>query len=173
MIKRIVTLALMSLTWTILLPSGAWAQERQERPPGPFDQGQITGTISGGTSVGSGDTYLVIGAAIGYFVLDGLELGVEVESWLLADPTINKLSPRARYIFYMVPHLQPYLQTFYRHWFVSDQDDLDTVGGGAGVAFVSSRNFYVGGGVVHEIVVSSCEVDCSETYPEFFIGASF
>lgn len=151
----------------ICLPTLARAQDR-ERPPTPYDQGSIRGAITGGTS----GSYVVLGGGIGYFVVDGLEVGVDMDVWFANDPTITKLSPSLRYFFWMVPVINPYITGFYRHWFVSDAPDLDSVGGSAGIAYVSGGRFFAGGGVVYERLLS-CERDCDDIYPEFFVGASF
>jgi hypothetical protein len=148
--------------------------EERQRPPGPYDEGRIRVSLNGGSAGTTNNRYFVIGAGLGYFVLDGLEVGVAVESWLGGDPTITKLSPQARYIFHMIPYVNPYFGGFYRHWFIAGgHDDVDTLGGRMGLAIVTGPHMFAGGGVVHEVIVSACADNCSETYPEFFVSLAF
>ena len=63
---------------------------------------------------------------------------------------------------------------FYKHWFIgSDYVDVDTIGGQVGVMYVAGRGFFVGGGVAHEVIISECDQDCSDTYPEIHFSISF
>lgn len=141
---------------------------------GPFDQGRIRVSLSGGSGGGFGNRYFVIGAGVGVFVLDGLEVGVDSDHWFGEDPAISKLSTQVRYVVVAVPVVSPYIGVLYKHWFIgSDFDDVDTVGGRLGFFYVADEHFFVGGGVVHEIIVSDCEEDCSETYPEIVFSVTF
>jgi hypothetical protein len=157
----------------VVPPAATPEPSEPPRPPGPYDQGRIRVSLNGGTSGTSNNRYFVLGAGLGYFVLDGMELGLAVESWLGGDPTITKLSPQARYIFHMIPYVNPYFGGFYRHWFVAGFDDVDTLGGRAGLALITGPHAFAGAGVVHEVIVSECADDCTETYPEFFVSLAF
>jgi len=175
---------LVPLALTLTLSAGrAWAQQApqqahpqaqvSERPPTPFDQGRIRVNLTGSTGGSSNNRYFVIGAGVGYFVFDGLEVGASVESWLGGDPTITKLGPEVRYIVFQIPYIHPYAGGFYNHWFVHDFDDVDTLGARGGIAIVTGPNLVAGGGVVYEVIVSECEDDCSDVYPEFFVSLAF
>lgn len=143
--------------------------------PGPFAEGSLRLSIIAGAGGGFGNDYLVLGAGLGSYVLDGLEVGAEYEQWFLADPMIGKLSPQARYVLWFVPVLKPYVGTFYRHWFISDGfDDVDTVGARAGAFYVSGGGSYFGLGVVYEKILD-CQGsgdDCSDVYPELVLAIS-
>ncbi len=90
---------------------------------------------------------------------------------------MHRLSPGLRYVFHMVPVIKPYVGGFYRHTFVNDYDDLNSLGARAGIYFApKGGGFYVGGGAVYEHLLgctSSTFVDCDDVYPEIFVGASF
>ena len=56
-----------------------------------------------GVVLGSGsafnDDYLILGVGVGYYVVDGLELGIDLHHCFSGDPSITKLSPQIRYVF--------------------------------------------------------------------------
>jgi hypothetical protein len=154
-----------------------------EEPPsrsdaGPFSRGSVRLSVLLGTGSSVTDTYLILGAGIGYYILDGFEVGLDYEAWILAEPVLNRLSPETRYVFHMVPVLKPYVGVFYRHTFVGEGiEDLDHVGGRLG-AYIMPRmsRTYVGGGAVYERLLDCDDgsfYDCDEVYPEISIGISF
>jgi len=130
----------------------------------------LIGTGSTGT-----DQYMILGAGVGRYLVDGLELGLDYEAWLFGEPTLHRLSPELRYVLHFVPKLQPYVGVFYRHTFVNDYDDLDSVGARAGVIFAPGR-VVLGAGAVYERQLS-CEdgqlLDCDDVYPELTVGVVF
>ena len=153
------------------LPSTAAA----EMDAGPFAEGSIRISAIVGVAQQIDNTAFILGAGAGYYIVDGLELGLEGEYWINSEPSISKISPNARYVLWFVPVLKPYVGAFYRHLFVGAPfDDMDSLGGRAGAFWVSGGGSYFGGGVVHEIYVKGCEGDdCSETYPEIVLSFSF
>lgn len=151
------------------LPLTAHAEE------GPYDQGKIRISVAAGMSSAFGEQYFSLHAGGGYFVLDGLEVGLDVEQWIGPGPSMTKLSPETRYVFHFVPVVKPYLGAFYKHWFVGDGiPDVDTVGGRLGAFFAAfGGHAVIGGGVVGESVVSSCSEDCFSVYPELTFYFTF
>ena len=153
--------------------------QTSEEPPsapsaGPFAQHQVRVAIQGGTAGAFGERYFILGAGAAYYVLDGLEVGVDVESWF-GSPNITKLSPQVRYILHFVPGIKPYIGTFYRHFFISGFEDIDSVGGRAGVYYIAGRQAFIGFGVIHEVFLS-CPASsnvCSNTYPEITLSFTF
>lgn len=154
--------------------SAAPATEEEEGPdPGPFAQWRVR--LSGGAGIVSNfdRTYLALDLGGGVFLLDGLELGLDVQQWLGSGPLVTKLSPQLRYVFWFVPVITPYLGAFYRHWFITDDiDDIDTVGGRLGV-FLARGMVVFGGGAVLEHAFNGCDEDCLFVYPELVLSFSF
>lgn len=162
-----------------LSSSGAAAQQADAaRAPGPFAAGMPRLSLTAGTGWSGTETYFILGVGGGYFFVNGLEVGLDYEAWLGGTPTLQRLSPELRYVFYFVPTVKPYLGTFYRHTFVSDGFvDFDQIGVRGGIYFVPERaHFYGGGGVVYERVLdcrAGVVVDCDSVYPELFLGITF
>lgn len=145
---------------------------------GPFSQGRSRIAISGGSAGGfGGERYLVLGATYGYFLVDGLELGMGAQAWLLGDPSVYTLTPQVRYVLHFVPVLKPYVGGFFSRWFVGgDGDDLSTMGARAGAFYVTGGGGFVGGGVVVETILD-CQLeddaDCTDIYPEIAFSIVF
>ena len=156
-------------------PAPSYDDPRLERGApryrGPFAQGRVRASIIGGAN---GD-YLVLGGGLGYYVLDGLEVGLSSQFWLIGSPRIITLSPQVRYVAYFVPFLKPYAGVFYEHGFVSDNfDDYDSIGGRVGAFWVSGGGSYFGGGAVFEQTLDCPEFrDCFQVLPEVVIAISF
>ena len=142
---------------------------------GPFLQGSQTVSIIAGAGSAFGDDYIILGGGYGYYVIDGLELGIDAQFWLSGDPSITKLSPQIRYVFTQPKTVKPYVGAFFRRTFIEDLDDLDSTGLRAGLNFMGRGNFYFGLGFVHETYRDCAETvytDCSDTYPEILFGFS-
>jgi hypothetical protein len=124
-----------------------------KKPPydGPFRGGRFRlGLSIGGGTYGT-ETYFIPGFSVGYFLLNGLELHVDTDFWLIGDPFLATPSPGLRYVFWMLPKVHPYLGGFYRHYFVgSGYDDANSVGARAGVYFMIGRNSFFGLGAAYE-----------------------
>jgi len=143
------------------------------RPRTPFDRGRIGLSVGGGTTSAFGHPYYVIGGGVGYFVLDGVELGISGLVQFGSDPSIEKVSPSLRYVAQPLvgkTPIIPYVGAFYTHWFVGGGfGDVDTVGGRAGGLYVSGQ-VVLGLGIAYERVVSSCTMNCDAWYPDFTIA---
>ena len=136
------------------------------------------GSTSVGVVLGSGssfnDDYIILGVGVGYYVLPGLEIGIDMQHWFSGDPAITKLSPQVRYVFTQAKVIKPYLGAFYRRTFIEDLDDADSYGYRAGAYFSTNNQVYIGGGVVYEEYTDCSRfVDCSTTYPEILFTVSF
>ncbi|HWO10606.1 MAG TPA: hypothetical protein VNN80_14035 [Polyangiaceae bacterium] len=142
----------------------------------PFLQGSTSLTITVGSAfIGSND-YFILGAGIGQYVLNGLEVGVDGSIWLFDSPTILTLTPQVKYVVYQLPFVKPYFGAFYRHYFVGDDiQDLDSVGARVGVYLVTGGAAYFGFGGLYEHMLDCNEnvLECDDWYPEFMIGVSF
>ena len=164
---------LAALTTTLALLHATPALAQEDRPT-PFDQGRTRVSAGGSLTSGYGGTYFVIGAGVGHFVLDGLELGASGQIWLGSGPFVAQVSPQIRYVLMLGSAFAPYLGTFYRHWFVgSGIEDIDSLGARLGFYLLPGGGFLLGLGVAYEQLIGGCEVDCGRLYPEFGLSISF
>jgi hypothetical protein len=154
------------------------ATTEQPEPPAPrspFSRGSVRLTLLLGTGTTRDDTYFIIGGGLGYFIANGLEVGLDYEGWFFADPVLHRVSPETRYVFHMIPVIKPYAGVFYRRTFVmQDNPDYNQVGGRLGAYYVPrSGRMYIGGGAVYEKTLdceSSAYLDCDSWYPEISFG---
>src|SRR5262245_10107749 len=98
-------------------PSDVPEDSGSDRSAGPFSRGSIRLTLLVGWGSTVTEEYLILGGGPGYFLADGLEIGLDYEAWLFGEPVMHRLSPETRYIFHMVPVIKPYVGVFYRHTF--------------------------------------------------------
>lgn len=141
----------------------------------PFQQGRQSVSIVAGSGSAFRDDYIILGAGYGYYVLDGLELGIDAQFWLSGDPSITKVSPQIRYVFTRPKTLKPYVGGFYRRTYTDGLEDLDSFGYRAGLNIMGRGNFYFGAGFVYEEYRDCSETvfsSCSETYPEILFSFS-
>ena len=142
---------------------------------GPFSQGSQSVTVIAGSGSAFRDDYLILGLGYGYYVVDGLELGIDAQFWLSGDPSITKISPQIRYVFTQPKTVKPYVGGFVRRTFISGFDDLDSVGYRAGLNFMGQGNFFFGVGFVYERYQDCNDAviaNCSDTYPELLFSFS-
>ncbi|PCJ86900.1 MAG: hypothetical protein COA54_07310 [Thiotrichaceae bacterium] len=139
-----------------------------------FSKGNVNLGIVAGSGQAFREDYIILGVGVGYYVLNGLELGVDVQHWFSGDPAITKISPQIKYVFTQPKTIKPYVGVFYRTTFIEDLDNESSYGYRAGAFFSGGNGVYVGGGIVYE-EYEDCSrfVDCSNTYPEIIISVSF
>ncbi|MCF6211461.1 MAG: hypothetical protein L3K24_12520 [Gammaproteobacteria bacterium] len=139
-----------------------------------FSKGATNIGIMAGTGSSFDGNYTILGIGVGYYIMQGLELGIDAQHWFSSRSSITKISPQIRYVFTQPKVVKPYLGAFYRRTFV-DSDvsvDMNSYGYRAG-AYTSMRNkTYIGGGIVYE-QYSDCQIDCSSTYPEILFSIRF
>ena len=129
-----------------------------------------------GTGYAFNESYLVLGLGVSYYLIDGLNVGLSVESWTGSDPKLYKVTPSVQYVFYQIPKLNPYIGAFYRRTYVESLPDIDSAGARAGVYFPVGRNAYFGAGAVYESYIDckkTVYTSCSDTYPELSVVISF
>jgi hypothetical protein len=161
--------ALASLLFCTAIPADAAGSD-------PFAGGSMRASVLVGNGYAFDESYVVIGVGFGYFVAKGLELGLDMESWTSGTPGITKISPALRYVVPTNSTVRPYLGAFYRRTNIENYDDLNSIGGRAGVYFVSGRGSYFGAGLVYENYLSCDEAvyrSCSDTYPEIIFAIAF
>jgi len=165
-------LKLLFLSLIVIL-SGAFSLSTNA---GPFDKGAKRGTVLLGSGRAFGDNYTILGLGFGYYVINGLELGIDVESWMGGTPAINQLSPSIRYVLRNNSSISPYLGAFYRRTYIKNLNDLDATGYRLGAYFNTSPNIYLGAGAVfinYRDCSTSIYSSCSDTYPEFTLAFTF
>lgn len=142
----------------------------------PFNRGSARLAIYGGGASAFGRTYSVLGIGAGYFVDNGLEVGLDAETWSGNSPGITQVSPQIRYVLNTSSAFNPYAGIFYQRTFIQNNPDNNTVGGRVGVFYAAGGNASFGAGVVHarhlncdKAVYSSC----SETRPEISFAIVF
>jgi hypothetical protein len=141
-----------------------------------FSAGTKRLSVVVGNGYAFNNSYVLIGVGAGYFFVNGLYLGLDFEYWTGSSPKITKVSPRLDYVLNTGSALRPYAGVFYRRTIIEGLDDLDSIGGRAGLYFMSGKSVYVGAGLVYENYLS-CDTaiysSCNDTYPEVVIAFSF
>ena len=155
------------------LATGARADEGDE--PTPWDRGRVSLSLALASEDAFGHSYFLAGVGVGYYVLDGLEVGLDGTHWFGDDPSISMLSPQVRYV--AVPlrwPVLPYVGGFYTHYFIgSPFEDFDTIGARVGLLYHQGGGLVVGIGGIAERIISDCNEDCTSIYPELSFGFSF
>ncbi|MBP9699250.1 MAG: hypothetical protein KBD85_04440 [Elusimicrobia bacterium] len=141
-----------------------------------FDAGRWRGSFSVGSGQSAGDTYMVAGLGVGYFIANGLEAGFDGEAWIGASPQTYKLTPGLRYVYSGFEKFWPYVGAFYRRTFYEGWDDLNSYGARYGAYMSLGGNAYAGLGGVYEKLLDCNESvysSCTSTYPEITFSLSF
>jgi hypothetical protein len=154
----------------------AAAPAHAEGPPTPFDQGHVSVHLAIAEQSAFGAYRFGLGAGVGYFVLDGLELGAFGLHMFGNGPSLEEVSPSVRYTAQPLVGswpVIPYVGAFYNHWFVGDGlSGVDTVGGRTGLLHLRGR-LIVGLGIAYEHTVSTCASSCDAVYPDVTVGFTF
>ena len=143
---------------------------------GVFGQGRTHVIASAGSGHAFNEGYLVLGLGVSYYVIDGLNVGLALESWSGSDPGMRKLTPSVQYVFYQLDRLKPYVGAFYRRTYIDGLPDINSAGGRAGAYFRAGRSAYLGAGVVYESYLDCSNTvyrSCSSTYPEVTFTLAF
>ncbi len=144
--------------------------------PSPFTAGSARLSFAVGGATAFQRNYSVLGVGGGYFIADGIEAGLDYESWSGNSPHIQQISPQVRAVFTGTGDLRPYAGVFYRRTLIEGFRDLDTAGLRAGVFFLTGRNFFFGAGLAQEEHLNCDRTvysHCSETYPELGFAVVF
>lgn len=158
------------LVCSLVLVSGADIQADS------FQAGSMRFSLVAGSGRSFDDNYAVVGMGVGYFVVDGLEVGLDGEAWFGGDPDIYKLSPQVKYVLPLQSKIRPYAGAFYRRTFLDGLDDQNSVGARGGIYFISSPNMSFGVGAVYESYLDcddSVGTSCDTFYPEITFAFSF
>jgi hypothetical protein len=143
---------------------------------GPFEKGSSRVSFVVGSGYTLNESYVILGLGAGYFIVNGLELGLDGQAWVGGDPDIYKLKPQATYIVPTQSRIRPYAGVFYSRIFIDGYDDQDTAGARGGVYFTSNQKWFMGVGAVYESYLN-CDKDvyssCDDVYPEVTFSVSF
>ncbi len=142
----------------------------------PFGKGSARLSLLVGSGTAFDQDYTIIGIGGGYYVTDGLEAGLDAETWQGNSPHIYRISPGLRYVLYTVQPVKPYAGLFYRRTFIEDHDDHNEAGVRAGGIVPAGQRAYFGAGVVYETRLNcdkSIYSSCSDVYPELMFAVMF
>jgi hypothetical protein len=167
------------LVWLLLLGAAPALADPvpPEEPPRktPFDQGKFGLSFGAGSHTSLGEHYYAVGGGMGYYVLDGVEVGLGTSHQWGDGPAITQLTPSLRYVAQpLVGHspLIPYIGVFGSRYFVYEgNDDVNSLGGRAGLIYVGG-SLLLGLGIAVERVVSECTEDCTSVYPDLTLSLS-
>jgi hypothetical protein len=172
--KKLPTITFAAIATLASIPA-ATAAEITGGAAGVFSKGRTHFVITAGNGYAFDESYLVLGVGVSYYVIDGLNVGLSLESWSGSDPGIFKVTPSVQYVFHQAP-LKPYVGGFYRRAYVDGLPDIDSAGARAGIYFTAGRNAYIGIGGVYESYVDCTKTvyrSCSDTYPEVSFTVAF
>jgi ribosome modulation factor len=143
----------------------------------PFKKGNVRFSILAGWGRAFSDDYFILGVGASYFVMKGLETGLDFEAWLGGRPDVYKLSPHVRYIYDRADlPLKPYGGFLYRRTFIQDLDDQNSIGLRGGAFYKGGKGSWVGAGVLYERYLDCDDAvlgDCSRVYPEVVVSLKF
>lgn len=162
---------LQALTAATLVLLPAWAQAQNG-----FDRGKTRVSVSAGSSSAYNGNYFQLGVGAGYFIQDGLELGLDARSWLGGDLTIHEITPSVTYVYASLQGLKPYAGLLYRKTFIEDRDDRSAYGARAGLYLEQSQNLVLRAGIAairYQNCNTTANADCTEFYPELSAGLYF
>lgn len=143
---------------------------------GAFTRGQKHFVLTASTGYAFDESYLVLGLGATYYLVDGLGVGLHIESWSGSDPSMTKLTASTQYVFHQMRTVKPYLGAFYRRTDINGLPDLDSVGGRAGVYLQAGPHAYIGLGGVYESYLDcdkSTYRSCDSTYAEVTVTIAF
>jgi hypothetical protein len=143
---------------------------------GPFGAGNMRLSLAFGGATAFDRNYSVFGLGFGYFVADGIEAGLDAETWFGNSPHIEQVSPQVRVVVNRDSPVRPYIGAFYRRTHIEGFRDFDTIGGRAGVFFLAGRNAYFGAGLAldsHLNCDRTVYSSCTEAYPELLFAVVF
>lgn len=164
------------MKWALLVLAFLGICTPTAKAAGPFERGNLQGSVAVGTGTAFSQDYLVLGVGAGYYLLDGLMVGARVDGWFGNSPSIYQVTPEARYVINALPKLKPYVGAYYSRTFYEGLPDLNALGARVGAYIPLGGRVSLGAGVAYERV-QNCDKsvyrDCSRTYPELSLMFSF
>lgn len=138
---------------------------------GMLERGSGVISLKGGLVSVDDEDYSIAGANIGWFVLDGLKIGLAYERWFEGEPNIDKLSVDANYYLPVSDRIRPYLGAFYAQNYGNSEDIGTSYGFRGGVLFYTPQAS-IGLEWNHE-TFNECPTGCERSYPMVVLGFSF
>lgn len=139
-----------------------------------FSEGSVSFDIVAGSGSAFNQNYTVLGVGVGYYVAQGLEVGINLQHWFSSEPAITKVSPQVKFVFSELGDIKPYAGGFYRATFIEGQTEEGSFGFRGGAFFSNSNGANIGAGIVYEEYLDCDKViECSATYPEVHFTFSF
>ena len=138
----------------------------------PFEQGQVRIAAGGGGGVGGWSA----GVSAGYFVVEGLELGLGTAYISADDITLLQTTGSGTYVFLPEASFNPYVGGFARHWFVleGDRDPQSSMGLRGGLYHLNQGGLMFGFGAAYEKILDcTSDENCTDIYPEFSLSLVF
>lgn len=141
------------------------------RDPRVFGKGSIRASFILGFGTAYDNSYLLLGVGGGYYLANGLEVGLELLSWLGQNPTMLQITPEIRYVVWQTKRLHPYGGLFYRHSMISGRPDQDSVGSRFGIMYRRGGSYVGIGGVYNHLLdCDDTAFNCDTVYPEVFFA---
>lgn len=138
----------------------------------PFQEGQVRIAASGGGGVGGWSA----GLSGGYYVVEGLELGLGATYISADDVALLQTTGSTTYVFFPEQSLNPYTGAFLRRWIVleGEVEPRTSAGFRGGVYHSSGGGLMLGLGLVYETILDCDDGEtCASTYPEFSLSLLF
>ena len=167
--KKLAAITVAAIATFALTPTAA-------QVAGAFSKGRTHFVITAGSGYAFDETYVVLGLGVSYYLLDGLNVGLSLESWSGADPGMYKVTPSVKYVFHQISGLNPYVGGFYRRAYIDGLPDINSVGARAGIYLTAGRNAYIGIGAVYESYIDCTNTvyrSCNDAYPEVSFTIAF
>lgn len=142
----------------------------------PFNKGRTRFSLEVSSTRAFSNTYTSVGLGVGYFVSDGLEMGLDGDAWFGNEPNIYRLSPGLRYVFYSLQTVKPYAGIFYRRTFIENSADQNEAGGRAGVTVMTGPRTNFSVGLVYDRRINCDKAaysSCSDVYSELSFAVLF
>jgi len=158
----------------IMMPFASYAASGAGSYPFAAGSASLSITFGGGTAFDQ--NYQVFGIGGGYYIADGIEVGLDAEWWTGNSPSIQEYSPQVRAVFLRDRSVSPYAGVFYRRTLIEGYSGLDTVGLRAGAYFLTGGNLYFGAGLAQEVHLNCDETvysSCAPIYPELLFAVVF
>lgn len=143
----------------------------------PFSRGRSRVSFQVSSTSAFDRNYTAIGLGAGYYVRDGLEVGLDGDAWFGTNaPNIYRLSPGLRYVLYSLGQVKPYAGIFYRRTFIEDFEDRNEAGGRAGITVMNGPRTAFSVGLVYDVRINCDRTvysSCSDLYTELTFAVLF